>query len=117
MLNFQKRKKKYFNITLHDGTKLRIPTPTLEFYNEINYTISNIENVENEDVRAVIKAVLALNKEGIEITDGHIDEFDTEDICEFFMEYMVFVQGVLSDPNFNSLIAQQKQAVRGMDMK
>jgi hypothetical protein len=104
MLDFQKRKKKYFDIALHDGTKLKISTPTTELYGMIRESFSDPENVEEDDLRSLVKNVLSTNKQGIEITDEQVEEFDLEDMYLLFTKYVAFVQEVLSDPNSKSPI-------------
>lgn len=105
MLDFQKRKKKYFDITLHDGTQLSLPTPTLKLNNDLQ---AMLETGGEKEVPAMVKSILETNRQGIEITQEHIQAFDVEDMIDLMMGYMEFTKGVLSVPNLKSLIAQQR---------
>lgn len=106
MLDFQKRKKKYLNITLHDGTKLRIPTPTMDLFDDINEMANDPQSVQVDDLRQIAKAVLATNRDKVQITDEQLEEFDFDDMHELLIQYSAFIKEVLSDPNLNSPIAR-----------
>jgi len=105
MLDFQKRKKKYFDMGLHDGTKLQIPTPTMDVYDLMMEVTKTGANTDINQLREVVARVLRTNKQGAEITDTQIRAFDLDDMYELFMEYIEFIKSVLSDPNSKSLIA------------
>lgn len=98
MLDLSKRKKKYWDLVLHDGTKLQIPAPTRGLYG-LMLEISEKETVDEEELGRVVAMVLRTNRKGIEITQDQIDAFDLEDMCALFFEYAQFTQEVLSDPN------------------
>lgn len=103
MLDLSKRKKKYFNLILHDGTKLQIPPPTREIYGAM-LEISKKEVADEEELNRIISMVLKTNKQGIEITQAQIDAFDLDDMCAFFLEYAQFTHEILTDPNSKSPI-------------
>lgn len=104
MLDFQKRKKKYFDITLHDGTKLKIPTPTLMVFNAMKEYTEN--SSDTDQLESLVSLILNSNKQRTEITEEHLQGFDLDDMRELFAEYVNFVQGVMSDPNSKSPIAR-----------
>lgn len=106
MLNFQKRKKKYFDITLHDGTELQIPTPTMVVFDAMKEISENPSDVDSDQLKDLLSTILSTNRAGLEITGEHLKEFDSNDIKDFFLEYVKFVQGVLSDPNLKSPIVR-----------
>jgi hypothetical protein len=101
MLDFQKRKKKYFDVTLHDGTKLKIPTPTRRTYDDLMDIYQNPDTAVSELPR-LLEATLKTNKEKVPITEEQLTEFDIEDMYAFFTEYANFVNDALSDPNSKS---------------
>jgi len=108
-LDFQKRKKKYFDLTLHDGTKLKIPTPTKKIYDEL-VNLSRDTEAAAKELPGLTRTILATNKDGILITDEQMDDFDIADLYAFFIEYTNYVTEVLSDPNSKSPTAQKKKA-------
>ena len=99
MLDFSKRKKKYFDITLHDGTKLQIPTPTRGVYNAIMEISQKADNADFAEVEQVVKKILDSNKTKVKITEQQMAAFDLDDIYELFLSYVDFVHKVISDPN------------------
>lgn len=99
MLDFSKRKKKYFDITLHDGTKLQIPTPTRGVYNAIMEISQKADNVDFAEVEQVLKKILDSNKTKVKITEEQMAAFDLDDIYGLFLSYVDFVHKVISDPN------------------
>ncbi len=105
MLDFSKRKKKYFELKLHDGTKLSLPTPSLKLNSELQ---SLLDAGGEKEVPVMVQSILETNKQGVEITQEHIQAFDVEDMLDLMMGYMEFTKGVLSDPNLKSLITQAK---------
>lgn len=105
MLDFQKRKKKYFNVTLHDGTKLRIPTPTKRTYGDLMYVYQN-PNIAADKLPELLEDTLRTNKDGVQITEEQLAEFDIEDMYVFFTDFADFVSDILDDPNSKSPTAQ-----------
>ena len=101
MLDFSKRKKRYYDITLHDGTTLKIPAPKNSLWMALAELQASgpMENVGNLELLRLTRIVLESNKESIPITDQHINEFDLEDMQDFLGEYAGFVNSILSDPN------------------
>lgn len=103
MLDFSKRKKKYFDVGLHDGTKLQIPTPTMAAYD----AMKNIDNnSDKEELYEMLKKILSTNKKGIDVTEEQVRKFELDDMIEFFVEYAEFVKLVLVDPNSKSPVVQ-----------
>jgi len=98
MLDLSKRSKKYFDLVLHDGTKLQIPPPSRGIYGEM-LEISKKEIPDEEELGRLVTMVLQTNKQGIEITQAQVDAFDLDDMTTFFVEYAQFTQELLSDPN------------------
>ena len=96
MLDFQKRKKKYLDIALHDGTKLKIPTPTMAIYSTMKEVTENPDTAD-EELEGVVKAVLSSNKQGVKIKDEQLQAFDMDDMKELLLAYREFVIEVLSD--------------------
>lgn len=84
MLDFQKRKKKTFDIALHDGTKLKIPTPTMGVFSSLKEVTVNQENAGEEELLAVLRDVLNSNKQGVVVTEDQLREFDLDDIERCF---------------------------------
>lgn len=105
MLDFQKRKKKYYELILHDGTMLLLPTPTMEMFETMKEVGPDPRKVEKEQLYAVIGAILRDNKYKIEISDEQVQTFDYEDMYALLSEYLQFVNEVLSDPNSRSPLA------------
>lgn len=103
MLDFSKRPKRYWDLVLHDGTKLQIPPPTMGIYGEM-MAVSGKGTVDEEELCRIVATVLRANKQGVEVTQEQIDAFDIDDMFSLFTEYAGFTQEVLSDPNYKSLI-------------
>ncbi len=106
MLDFSKRQKKYWDITLHDGTPLQLPTPTRDVYDSMMDVTRNAADADANQLAEVVGQVLRTNKQGMEITEEQIRSFDLDDMYEFFTAYIEFIKTVLSDPNSKSLIAR-----------
>lgn len=106
MLDFSKRQKKYWDITLHDGTPLQIPTPTMDVYDLMTEVSKNAANTNTDQLREVVGRVLDSNKQGTKITSDQIQAFDLDDMYELFINYIEFVKTVLSDPNSKPPIAR-----------
>lgn len=106
MLDFSKRKRKTFNVTLHDGTKLKIPAPTMAIYTAMKDFAEDPENATEEDIIGMLRDILNSNKQGIAITDEQLEAFDLDDMKELFFAYAEFVKEVLSDPSSGSPIAR-----------
>lgn len=105
MLDFQKRKKKYLDLALHDGTKLKIPAPTMAIYTAMKEVAEDPDHAD-EELERLVKDILNSNKQGIEITEEQIQTFDLDDMKELFFAYAEFVKEVLSDPSSGSPIAR-----------
>ena len=99
MLDLSKRSKKYFDITLHDGTKLQIPTPTRGVYNAVMEISQKADNADFTEVEQVVKQILSSNKTKVKITEQQMAAFDLDDIYELFLSYVDFVHKAISDPN------------------
>ncbi|WP_031517603.1 hypothetical protein [Desulfofalx alkaliphila] len=107
MLDFQKREKKYFELKLHDGTPLSLPTPTLKLMGRLEAT-KNVDGMDFQEVSTLVRDVLDTNRQGVKITDACIQKFDFEDMLDLLIGYVEFTRGVLADPNLKSLITQAK---------
>jgi len=104
MLDFRKRKKKYFDVILHDGTKLQLPMPTMAVYREL-VDVSKLTGNDNMDsLTNLLNVILKSNKNQVPITDEHLTSFDVEDIIELFVGYAEMVQKELNNPNLSSPI-------------
>lgn len=99
MLDFSKRKKKYFDVTLHDGTKLQIPTPTMEVNEAIAGIAKKDDIIKAEEAYPLVKKILGSNTAGAKITDKQLKAFDLADIYDLFINYMEFIHEIISDPN------------------
>lgn len=102
MLDFQKRKKKYWDVALHDGTRLQIPAPTMAIYKAMQEMSENADNTDADELGQVVAKILRANRKNIEITEEQIQAFDLEDMYELFASYMEFIKETLSDPNSKS---------------
>lgn len=105
MLDFQKRKRKYFEIKLHDGTELKIPTPTRAIYDDLMEMYQDPEAAVRR-MPDLLVAVLKSNRDKTPITEAQLDEFDIEDLYDFFTGYANFVSATLDSPNSKSPTAQ-----------
>lgn len=99
MLDLSRRSKKYFDLVLHDGTKLQIPTPTWGVYNAVMEISQKADNADFAEVGQVVKKILDSNKTKVKITEQQMAAFDLADIYELFLSYVDFVHKVISDPN------------------
>lgn len=99
MLDFQKRKKKYFDVVLHDGTKLKIPAPTMAVYSAMKEIADDQENVGEEELAGLLRDILNNNKQKVKVSQEQLQDFDLDDMKELFVEYTQFVIKELSDPS------------------
>lgn len=100
MLDYSKRKKRYFDMVLHDGAKLRLPMPTKAVFGELNeLSKTPEEDIVLDDLIGILEVILNSNKNQAVITAEQLQEFDLEDIKVLFAEYVNFVQKGLSAPN------------------
>lgn len=106
MLDFSKRQKQYWDLTLHDGTRLQIPVPTLAIYNALREVSRDPANVDADQLADLTGQILKTNRHRVEITPEQINAFDLEDMYELFASYVEFVNTVLSDPNSRSPIVR-----------
>lgn len=97
MLDFQKRKKKYFDVTLHDGTQLEIPAPTMVTFDAMREVSENPRKTEL--LKPLVLLILSTNKQRTEITEEQICAFNVIDMRQLFVDYAAFVKDTLSDPN------------------
>lgn len=111
MLDLSKRKKKYWDLVLHDGTKLQIPTPSRGVYDAVMEVSQKADNANFMEIEQIVKQIMSSNKARVIITEEQMAAFDLDDIYELFISYVDFVHEVISDPNSKSLIAQT-QAMR-----
>lgn len=87
MLDLSKRRKQYFDLVLHDGTKLQIPPPSRRIYGEM-LEISKKEIPDEEELGRLVTMVLQTNKQGIEITQAQVDAFDLDDMATFLLNML-----------------------------
>jgi len=100
MLSFRKRKKRTMEIELHDGTKLRIPMPNKDVFDDLKEASKISEpDIVMDDLADLVAAILASNTGKIAVTEEQLRELDLEDIKDFLEEYAAFVTKGLSDPN------------------
>lgn len=102
MLDFQKRKRKYFDVVLHDGTLLKVPPPTVKVFEDIQEIAVDPQSTTPNQLTNLARAVLNTNKAGVQITDEQISAFDFDEITELFTGYANFITEALSDPNLKS---------------
>lgn len=100
-LNFNNVTKKYWNVTLTDGTVLLVGTPTKAIFDKL--TAMNNDSATKNDMETlydVCALVLSRNKTGKVITKEYLEEtFDIEDIVILFKEYVNFVKEIRNQKN------------------
>lgn len=108
VLDFNKQKKEYLTVKLHDEKKtvLMIGTPTrsiLRNFIDINESIEASGGVDADmidDLYNVCAKIMSFNKGGIKITGDYLsDFFDLEDITTFFNAYMDYIGSVTNAKN------------------
>lgn len=99
-LDYTKLKKQYLNVTLIDGTKLLIGTPTKKVMEQMLAMRSSLEALENgeggtdemDELYEVCAKIMNRNKAGISITADYLAEtMDLEDLIIFMTAYTDFV--------------------------
>jgi hypothetical protein len=100
-LNFNNVSKKYWNVTLTDGTVLLVGTPTKAIFDKL---IAIKDDLGDEDSLGALYGVCALvlsrNKAGKVITKEYLEEiFDIEDIIILFNSYVGFVNEIRNSKN------------------
>ncbi|MGI5881295.1 MAG: hypothetical protein ACOX6L_12090 [Syntrophomonadaceae bacterium] len=104
MLDFSKRKKRYFDFKLHDETLLSLPVPTLGMFDNMLGAIDTATGAASYDsLRKVLFDILSSNRQRVVITDEHIMTFDLDEIIELLLAYTAFTNEVAADPNLQSL--------------
>ena len=105
-LDFNKVKKKYFNITLNDDdqTKLQLMTPLKKQVQELNHFLpDNTANPTDEDLATLYELAAGLmsrNKQGFKIEASLLEDIlDYEDLCIFFDAYTDFLVEVSTAKN------------------
>ena len=101
--DFGKIKKKYFNITLTDGTKLQVRTPVKRVYEKMRKIDTSPESDQAEQADALFELcaeILSNNVEGKILTTDYVAEnFDYEDVSLFIVAYYEYVQEAITSPN------------------
>lgn len=103
-LNFNNVSKKYWNVTLTDGTVLLVGTPTKAIFDRLSGIKDDLGNLGDEDSLGALYDVCALvlsrNKTGKVITKEYLEEiFDIEDIIILFNSYVGFVNEIRNQKN------------------
>ena len=103
-LNFNNVSKKYWNVTLTDGTVLLVGTPTKAIFDRLIAIKDDLGNLANEDsleaLYDVCALVLSRNKTGKVITKDYLEEnFDIEDIIILINSYVGFVNEIRNQKN------------------
>lgn len=101
--DFNKIKKKYFNITLPDGTKLQLKMPSKKIFEklkEIKTGVGSTFAEQADAVYALSAEILSGNLEKKVITPKYAaDNFDIEDLSIFLTAYDEYVEDQNNNPN------------------
>lgn len=105
-LNFQTKTKEYLNVTLPDGKKLLLSTPTKKVFDALTALQSDLENIKDNDIDIIgglyesCAVIMCRNKTGAVITREYLEEiFDISDIITFFYSYIDFVHEIANSKN------------------
>lgn len=120
MLDFTKTKKRYLSVKLIDGTTIMVRMPTKRVFDllvdlEENLASLELDNKEQiEFVYNLTAEILSNNLQNKKIDSEYIAQMlDIEDIQIFFLKYVEFVTGQVSDPNSESPQSPERRETEG----
>lgn len=101
--DFNKIKKKYFNVGLPDGTKLQLRTPSKRIYENLKKISTDADsNLMDQaaEVYDISAKILSNNLENKVVTGEYVsDNFDIQDLAIFLESYFDYTQEVVDNPN------------------
>lgn len=101
--DFNKIKKKYFNVGLPDGTKLQLRTPSKRIYEDLKKISTDADsNLMDQaaEVYNISAKILSNNLENKVVTGEYVsDNFDIQDLAIFLESYLDYTQEVINNPN------------------
>lgn len=120
MLDFTKTKKRFLSVKLTDGTTIMVRMPTKRVFDllvDLQDALASLELDDKEQVDYVYTLtaeILSNNLQGQKIAKEYIEQLlDIEDIQIFFLEYVKFVTGQVSDPNSESPQSPERREPEG----
>ncbi len=105
--SFNRIKRTFFNVTLKDGTELRVKMPTKNTFGKVQ-ALTRLQQDENADIGDVLDTMagvlsdcLSNNLDGIRIKAEQIAaDYDIEEMTAFISEYYnKFIGTLQSNPN------------------
>ena len=105
--DFNKIKRTFFNVTLKDGTVLKVKMPTKTTFGKVQ-ALNRLQQDQNADVDDVIDTIagvmtdcLSNNLNGIHVSGEQIaEEYDLQEMMMFIRGYYEkFVGGIQNNPN------------------
>ena len=120
MLDFTKTKKRFLNVKLVDGTEIMVRMPTKKVFDSLISLQENLNSLELDNTEQIkfvydlTAEIMSNNLQSKKIDSEYIAEMlDIEDIQIFFLEYVKFVTGQVSDPNSKSPQSQEMRETEG----
>lgn len=101
--DFNKIKKKYFNVGLPDGTKLQLRTPSKRIYEGLKKISTDADsNLMDQaaEVYDISAKILSNNLENKVVTGEYVsNNFEILDLAVFLEAYFDYTQEVVDNPN------------------
>jgi len=102
--DFGKLQRSFYTTRLKDGRTIIVNMPkksTFEAMNKIEEIEDTTEGKEMfHEVAALMAEILSNNKTKVRITPAELEEdYDLEEMIEYFKDYAKFVEGLKTDPN------------------
>lgn len=120
MLDFTKTKKRFLNVKLVDGTEIMVRMPTKKVFDSLISLQENLNSLELDNTEQIkfvydlTAEIMSNNLQSKKIDSEYIAEMlDIEDIQIFFLEYVKFVTGQVSDPNSESPQSPERRETEG----
>lgn len=104
-LDFTKLKKRYFPVTLEDGTALQISMPTKSIMDGFismkdTLTAENMGDDAITELYEICARIMSRNKTGIKITTEMLEDmFDFGDVITFIRGYSEFISEISNEKN------------------
>lgn len=100
--NFNKVKRKYFNVTLKgSGKTLLVAMPKKSTFEKMAETAHLDQTTDDayDQICATLKEILDNNKQGYVVSWKELQQYDLEEILAFMQAYSAFVQGLENEKN------------------
>ena len=112
MLDFTKKKQQFFNLILSDGSRLDIPMPSADEYDELIDKMIGPNGVRKaKEIQKLVLKILNTNQQGIVIEQEEIADLTVADLYAILNGYSKQIIEGLNDPNLFSPDVGRKKTI------